>query len=65
MDWTDLVTAFGLMLVFEGIVPFLKPAKWKQVLIGISEFSDYRLRLGSLILMIVGLLIVYVARSWA
>ena len=65
MDWTDFVTALGLMLVFEGIVPFLRPAYWKQILIGISEFSDFRLRVGSLILMMIGLIIVYVARSWA
>ena len=65
MDWTDLFTALGLMLVFEGVVPFLKPAYWKQILIGISEFSDSRLRTGSLILMIVGLIVVYIARSWA
>ena len=65
MDWTDFVTALGLMLVFEGVVPFLRPAYWKQILIGISEFSDFRLRVGSLILMMIGLVIVYVARSWA
>ena len=65
MDWTDFVTALGLMLVFEGVVPFLRPAYWKQILIGISEFSDFRLRVGSLILMMIGLIIVYVARSWA
>ena len=65
MDWTDFVTALGLMLIFEGIVPFLSPTYWKQILIGISEFSDSRLRLGSLVLMLVGLLVVYVARSWA
>ena len=65
MDWTDFVTALGLMLVFEGIIPFLRPAYWKQILIGISEFSDFRLRVGSLILMMIGLLVVYVARSWA
>ena len=65
MDWTDFVTALGLMLVFEGVVPFLRPAYWKQILFGLSEFSDFRLRVGSLILMMIGLIIVYVARSWA
>ena len=65
MDWTDFVTALGLMLVFEGIIPFLRPAYWKQILIGISGFSDFRLRVGSLILMMVGLVVVYIARSWA
>ena len=64
MDWTDFFTALGLMLVFEGIVPFLNPPKWKQILVGISEFSDFRLRVGSLIFMMIGLLVVYVARSW-
>jgi len=29
--WEALLTAFALMLVLEGIIPFLYPAKWRNL----------------------------------
>lgn len=65
MDWTYLFTALGMMLILEGIVPFIRPTKWKQVLVLIAQFDDFRLRIASFILMMAGLAIIYIARSFA
>lgn len=65
MDWTYLFTVLGMMLIFEGIVPFIRPAKWKRILILIAQFDDYRLRIAGFILMMAGLAIVYIARIFA
>ncbi|MXX98691.1 MAG: DUF2065 domain-containing protein [Gammaproteobacteria bacterium] len=63
MDWTDFFTALGLMLIFEGVIPFLNPSKWKRALSVVEGLSDFKLRAGGLILMIGGLLLIYFARS--
>ena len=63
MNWTDFFTALGLMLIFEAIMPFANPSKWRQLLSAIEGVSDRQLRIGSFFLMIGGLLLIYFARS--
>ena len=63
MDWTDFFTALGIVLIIEGIMPFLNPIKWKQMLLLIADLSDSALRIGGLILMISGLLLIYYVRN--
>lgn len=54
-----------MMFVFEGVMPFINPSKWRRTLSVIEELSDFQLRVGSLIFMIGGILLIYVARSFA
>lgn len=50
-----LVSAIGLMLVFEGILPFLSPEAWRKLMRTLGEQSDRNIRLMGLISMLVGL----------
>jgi hypothetical protein len=63
MDWKDLLAAFGLVLVIEGIMPFLNPHAWRRTLEAVAQLETPRLRLVGLASMAVGLVIVYFARS--
>ncbi len=60
--WNELLAAFGLMLVLEGILPFLNPHALRQTLLQITQFEDRVLRFGGLISMMVGLLVLYFLR---
>ncbi len=51
--------AFGLMLVIEGMTPFLFPALWRETLRKLSQLHDGQLRFIGLTLMLVGVLIIY------
>ena len=51
--------AFGLMLVLEGIMPFLFPAEWRETLRKVSQFQDGQVRFLGLTLMLSGLLLIY------
>ena len=53
-----LVLAFGLMLVLEGVLPFINPAGWRQVFQRITSLSDGQIRFFGLASMAVGLVIV-------
>ena len=51
--------ALGLMLVLEGITPFLFPAAWRDTLRKLAQFQDGQLRFLGLTLMLSGLLLIY------
>jgi len=51
--------AFGLMLVLEGIMPFLFPAEWRETLRKVTQFQDGQVRFLGLTLMLSGLLLIY------
>jgi uncharacterized protein YjeT (DUF2065 family) len=38
--WDDLLAAFGLMLVLEGILPFLSPRASRQSLLRMAQLED-------------------------
>lgn len=55
MDWSDLLAAFSLFLVFEGVLPFVSPASWRKSLMLLSRFEDGQLRFFGLAIILVGL----------
>lgn len=62
--WPHFLAAFGLMLVFEGILPFLCPECWRKVLMTLSEHTALRYRIFGLISMLIGLAILYTAHHF-
>jgi uncharacterized protein len=60
--WNELLAAFGLMLVLEGILPFLNPRALRQALLQIAQLEDRVLRFVGLIGMALGLLVLYFLR---
>ena len=52
--------ALGLMLVLEGILPFMSPAAWRQTFKRLIEFSDGQLRFMGLASMLGGLIMIII-----
>jgi uncharacterized protein YjeT (DUF2065 family) len=50
-----LLGAFALMLVAEGLLPFLSPATWREVFERATRMSDGQIRFIGLISLIAGL----------
>ena len=57
--WHDLWVATALLLILEGILPFLNPHAVRQMLIKMSEMDDRSLRIGGLVSMIIGVVLLY------
>lgn len=57
-----LFAAFALMLVLEGILPFLAPAAWRETFRRLIQFSDGQIRFVGLTSMIVGLVLLIFLR---
>ena len=60
--WDELLAAFGLMLVLEGILPFLNPRALRQTLLRMTQLEDRMLRFAGLASMALGLLVLYFFR---
>jgi uncharacterized protein YjeT (DUF2065 family) len=52
---TSLLAAFGLMLVLEGLLPFVAPKLWRETFLRITELVDGQLRFFGLTSMLIGL----------
>jgi len=57
-----LLTAFALMLVIEGILPFLMPVLWRETFRRLTAMSDGQIRFIGLTSMLAGLLLLYIVR---
>jgi hypothetical protein len=55
----SLLAALALMLVLEGILPFLAPTLWRETFRKMTEMSDGQLRFVGLTSMLGGLLLLY------
>ena len=60
---TLIMTAFALMLVLEGALPFVAPSLWRDTFRKITQMSDGQIRFVGLSSIIVGLLLLLWARS--
>jgi uncharacterized protein YjeT (DUF2065 family) len=54
--WDLLIGAFALMLVVEGLLPFISPSKWRGVFERATRLSDGQIRFIGLSSMTAGLL---------
>jgi uncharacterized protein YjeT (DUF2065 family) len=61
MDWSLLIAAFGLYLVFEGLMAFSSPDGLKQLLKQIIEMPSSTLRMIGAVSISIGLLLLYLA----
>ena len=54
-----LFGAFALMLVVEGLLPFISPPKWRAVFERATQMSDGQIRFIGLSSMLAGLVMLY------
>lgn len=57
-----LITAVALVLVIEGILPFLSPDSWRQAMLQAARMPDKVLRYFGLGSMLFGVFILYMTR---
>ena len=63
IDWADLAAACGLMLVIEGMLPFLSPRSTRRTLATLAAWPDGALRGAGAASMVAGLLLLWLLRS--
>ena len=61
--WTTLFMALALVLIIEGVLPFLAPSLWRDTFRRITQMSDGQIRFVGLSSMLVGLLLLLWIRA--
>lgn len=60
--WDDLISALALVLVIEGIMPFISPRSWRQTMLQASQLPDRVLRIIGLGSMLLGVVLLFLMR---
>jgi len=60
--WQDLLTAFALYLIIEGMIPFVGPDLFRRTVARIAQLADNHLRMSGLMVMAAGLVLLFIVR---
>jgi uncharacterized protein len=60
---TTLLTALGLMLVLEGLMPLIAPQSWRETFKRMIALNDGQLRFVGLISLLGGVLLIVFSRE--
>lgn len=63
MNWTDLFSAFALLMVIEGLLPFANPRGSRRTMAMLAQMPDEKLRLAGLASIVAGLVLLWFVRS--
>lgn len=54
MVWDSLWTALALVLVIEGLLPFVSPQSWRRTVVQIAQLQDGQIRFFALLAIVIG-----------
>ena len=57
-----LLPALALMLVLEGLLPFLAPVAWREAFVRMTQMKDGQIRFMGLASMLAGLILLLLTR---
>ena len=60
--WIDLFSAIALVMVLEGILPFISPSRFKRTMLAALQLEERALRVIGLLSMISGAVLLYFVR---
>jgi len=63
MNWGDLLTALALVMIIEGIIPFISPRGYKNTMQQLTAMPESTLRSIGFGLMLVGVVFLYFIRG--
>jgi uncharacterized protein YjeT (DUF2065 family) len=63
MNWADFWAAMAIVLILEGLIPFVSPRGYKDMIQQMATLPEQAVRFVGLLLMGVGLLFLYLVRG--
>ena len=63
MNWQIFLTALALVMVFEGLLPFAAPSRYRKMVDELARLGDNQLRAIGLAVMLAGLVLLYFIRA--
>ena len=63
LQWSDLLAAVAILLVLEGLLPFMNPNGTRRVFARLAAINNTELRAAGCISLVLGLVLLYLVRS--
>ena len=63
LEWSDLLAALAILLVLEGLLPFLNPGATRRVFAQLAMLGSTELRVAGCVSMVLGMLLLFYVRS--
>ncbi len=60
---TEIFTAVALVLILEGMLPFISPRKYRQMVAEIARLGDNQIRNIGLVIMVIGVVVLFIVRG--
>jgi len=60
--WESIIPALALVLVIEGMLPFISPKSWREAMMQAAQLPDNILRSLGFVSMMVGVIVLYFVR---
>lgn len=60
--WQEILGALALVLVIEGILPFVSPAAMRRAMLSMMQMDDQSLRFAGLSSMLAGVVLLYLVK---
>lgn len=60
--WQVLPAAIALFFIAEGLLPFISPGRWREMVYKVAESDDSAIRMVGLVCMLSGVLLLYWVR---
>lgn len=60
--WESIIPALALVLVIEGMLPFISPKSWREAMTQAAQLPDNILRSLGFVSMMVGVIVLYFVR---
>ena len=61
--WHEVIVALCLLVVIEGILPFLNPRLWRKMVFNVAQLDDRQLRIMGLLSMLIGVGLLYLVNG--
>ena len=61
--WYELAQAFALLLVLEGLMPFLAPGRWRQLAAKLARIDDKSMRIAGGVSMLAGVALLFLLKN--
>ncbi|MDG0970401.1 MAG: DUF2065 domain-containing protein [Porticoccaceae bacterium] len=58
----EIIRALALVLVFEGVMPFVAPARWREIAAFLGTLDERTMRFAGLFSMVSGLFVLFLWR---
>jgi uncharacterized protein YjeT (DUF2065 family) len=63
LEWSDLLAALAIVLVLEGLLPFLNPGATRRVFAQLAMLGSTELRVAGCASILLGMLLLFYVRS--